>query len=436
MADHTGSLTHPARPIMVRLKEETKDYHLRLESLSYFSVLADHKLPLECYVGQLSALAILHGVMENEIGACVDKRVSTLWSEELKKLPLLEKDIAFFRPRILSDLPSVIEIALAMTDKIRLRGIERPVSLLGYLYVFEGSTLGNAGHRPDISATFHLNALVGCAYYASYQDQVKRNWKRFSEKMDSVLADPSGHDAIIEAAQEAFEGLKELYSALYPLKKEAKVYHVTRINPEAGNHPIPADEREIRAALEASNRGWAEFPYYKWRFGDRGKRFSDSDTCWLATLITLEGKELEKQIAWLGRVLATRGMPVLMLETTLRVLYEELVKAVPDKKLSYDKLLEAAAAFFRERTKQIAESEVPRLAGDFEAAVGPELAEQYKNTGRLLMSAVADEKNGREGAVSAIQEWMTDPDRFPKAWISAVNDIIRKATALSDGPSN
>jgi hypothetical protein len=129
-------------------------------------------------------------------------------------------------------------------------------------------------------------------------------------------------------------------------------------------------------------------------------------------------------------------MPVLMLETTLRFLYEELVKTAPDKKAFYEKLLEAAEALFKERTKQISESEVARLAGDFEAAVGKELADHYKNTGRLLMSAVADEKNGREGAVSALQTWLTDPDRFSRSWISAVNDIVRKAIDFSDRNSN
>jgi heme oxygenase len=432
MTDNPGTFKSQSTPIMVRLKKETNDYHVRLESLPYFSALTDHKLPLECYAGQLKALAILHGVMETEIAACSDKRVSAVWSEELKKLPLLEKDLAFFKPRIISDPSSAIEIAIAMTDKMRLRGIERPVTLLGYLYVFEGSTLGNAMHRPDISATFQLNALDGCGYYASYKEQVKSSWKRFSEKMNGVLADTSSHDSIIEAAHEAFEGLQDLYSALYPLKKEATHYHVTRINPEAGNHPIPADEREIEAALNASSRVWAEFPYFQLRYGERGKRFSDSDACWLATLISLDMKGLQKQVGWLGRVLATRGMPVVLLEHTLRFLYEELVKSVPDKKSSYQKLIDAAEELFTERTKQIAEKDFDELADAFDAAVGYELSRQYKNTGKLLVSSVADEKLGREGAVSAIQEWMTDNNRFSGQWIFAVNDIIKKAKALYD----
>ncbi|MDO8933764.1 MAG: biliverdin-producing heme oxygenase [Rhodocyclaceae bacterium] len=418
--------------IMTRLKAETKDYHSKLESLPYFKALIAHQLPLECYVNQLRALAVIHGVLENEIAASGDKRVSAIWDNELRKLPLLEEDIAFFKPRVVSDAASSIAAALAMTEKIRLRRIENPVMLLGYLYVLEGSTLGNRMHRPDISATFHLNGLNGCHYYSSYLEHVQGHWNQFSEKMNVVLNDPSLHDRVIEAAHEAFEGLDVLYNALYPLEKNEKFFHVTRINPEAGNHPIPEDEREIQAALKASDRGWAEFPYYDQRYGVRGKRFSDSDACWLATLTALDPETLQKQIDWLGRVLSTRGMPQIMLERILRYLHEELTISVPDKASAANKLLAAAQKLCEQRTACIPEKESQRMASEFDTHVGAELADMYKNSGELLLSTVADEKNGVEGAISAIQEWMTDPDRFPEQWILAVNETIQKAKQLSD----
>jgi heme oxygenase len=65
------------------------------------------------------------------------------------------------------DVSASIEAAHAMTAKIRLRRAENPVTLLGYLYVFEGSTLGNSMHKPDIVATYDLDDLDGCRYYAS-----------------------------------------------------------------------------------------------------------------------------------------------------------------------------------------------------------------------------------------------------------------------------
>ncbi|MFW5810749.1 MAG: biliverdin-producing heme oxygenase [Thermodesulfobacteriota bacterium] len=413
--------------MMTRLKEETQEYHSRLESSPFFQALMEHRLPLECYLDQLRALAVIHGILETEIAASTDDRVLSVWEEELKKLPLLQEDLSFFEPRTGSDSAASIEAAQQMVKNIRLRGIEKPVALLGYLYVLEGSTLGNSMHRPDISATFHLEGLNGCRYYSSYLNDVRSHWIRFSEKMDAALNDPSLYATLIEAAHETFAGLEKLYESLYPPGQGKKSLHVARINPEAGHHPIPEDEREIQAALQASNRGWAEFPYYQKRYGERGKRFCDSDTCWLATLITLDPESLQKQIDWLCRVLSTRGMPSILLEHSLRYLYEELVHAVPGKKNLYKKLHTAADILKKKREDCFPEKEFQILSEEFEAAAASGGKDNCRNTGKLLISAVADEMNGIEGAVESLRIWLTDDERFSKQWIAAVNDIIQKS---------
>ena len=422
---------YQSTPLVAKLKEETKSCHSRIEELPYFKALSDHRLPLECYVNQLRALAVIYGVLENEILSSDDKRVLAIWENGLKKLPLLEEDLGFFEPRVVSDVSTAIEAALAVTGRIRLRRIENPVTLLGYLYVFEGSTLGNSMHRPDISATYQLDALNGCRYYASYQDQVQSHWDRFSEKMNRTFEDFSLHDQIVESAREAFSGLEAVYGALYPLDAKDKTFHATRINPEAGNHPIPDDEREIQAALKASHRGWSEFPYYEKRYGDRGKRFSDSDTCWLVTLTRLDSESMQKQIEWLSRVLSTRGMPLIMLEYMLKFLHEELVKAVPAKKATYDKLFKASEMLRELRVQIMPEKEFEALSREFDQAVGSELAEEFNNTGKLLVSSVIDEKSGIIGAVAALQGWFMDSDRFPENWIETVNSTIKKANLIS-----
>lgn len=430
-SNDSGKKNTYSMPIIARLKEETKDCHSTIEALPYFKTLIDHKLPLECYVNQLRALAVIHGVLENEIGSAEDNRVKAVWHEGLKKLPLLEEDLRFFEPRVVSDASTAIEAALTMTGKLRLRRVQNPVTLLGYLYVFEGSTLGNRMHRPDIIATYHLDALNGCRYYASYQDQVPSRWNRFSDKMNRTLEDSSLHDPIVDSAREAFSGLETLYRALYPIDVKAKTFHAARINPEAGNHPIPDDEREIQAALKASDRGWSEFPYYEQRYGDRGKRFSDSDTCWLVTLTRLDPESMQKQIEWLGRVLSTRGMPMIMLEFTLKFSHEELVKVVPAQKTTYDKLSKASETLRKQRINIMSEKEFESLSREFDETVGAESAKKYNNTGKLLVSSVIDQKIGINGAVAAMQGWLTDSDRFPENWIETVNNTIEKANHIT-----
>lgn len=418
----------PSYNLMTRLRMETRAYHTKLESLPYFKALMEHRLPLECYFNQLRALSIIHGVLENEIAVSQDARLKTVWNDDLRKLPLLEADLNFFKPRFHLDSNNCIQIALSMTEKIRLRQIENPLTLLGYLYVFEGSTLGNRMHRTDIMAAYQLREPDGCRYYSSYGNGVRSHWEAFSDKMNCTLCNPDWHDAILEAALETFSGLESLYSALYPLDETDRTRHVTRINPEAGNHPIPEDDREIQAALTASERVWNTFPYYAQRYGKRGKRFSDSDTCWLVTLASLDRESLQKQIDWLCRVLATRGMPSLLMEYTLRYLCEELSAAVPEKTSIYQKLQGAAEALKSIRDAYFPETDIQTLVNEFNAAVGTAMAEAHAGTCLLLLSAVADEKNGITGAVDALVTWLTDANRFSSTWISAVKETIRKAS--------
>lgn len=167
MTSNNGKSHANPSGIMARLKKETAERHAQLEALPYFKKLMEHRLPLECYVSQLRALSIIHGLLENELAISADKHVREVWNDSLRKLPLLSEDLVFFEPRFGADQQAPIEAALSMAEKIRLRGIEDPLTLLGHLYVLEGSTLGNQMHQPDIQATFQLPNNTGTHYYSS-----------------------------------------------------------------------------------------------------------------------------------------------------------------------------------------------------------------------------------------------------------------------------
>lgn len=278
--------------------------------------------------------------------------------------------------------------------------------------------------------SYHLDGLDGSRYYSSYKDSIRTRWQQFTGKMNEALNEPTLHDSVIQAAHETFVGLESLYNALFPLKKSDNSFHVVRINSEAGNHPIPTDKREIQAALNASNRCWNEYPYYEKRYEKRGKRFSDSDTCWLATLIALDQNDLQKQVDWLCRVLATRGMPSLMMETLLHYLSLELTAAIPENKALYHKLLKSSEKLKENRLKHIEEKVFNNLAEEFEQNVATGMKNSFKNTGFLLVSAVIDEKNGISGALSGLLKWLINVDRFPTAWIAAVEQTINNTKSV------
>lgn len=417
--------------IMARLKAETRHHHANIETLPFFEALGARALPLDAYIRQLRALAMLHGAFEKAIGDVADAQVSAVWRDDLRKLDLLLLDIRHFAASSIWDAAPVVDAALALAAKIRLRAADQPVSLLGTLYVLEGSTLGNSVHARDILASYQLAGIDGLRYYTSYGDRAGSRWQRFSAEMDGALGDPTRHDAVVAAAHETFVGLHALHAALHPSDGQRMILHVSRINPEAGDHPIPQSEAEIAAALRASDCAWGGFGYFAERYGTRGKRFSDSDACWLATLAGLDQEIVRQQVDWHARVLTTRGIPWITLEHTLFCLYDCLTEGLPEQARRYEGLRSAAEWLRAARTKVIPGRQCHSLADRFDLGVGPELAQRYRNTGRLLISAVADEANGHAGAASAVLEWLTDSVRFPGRWIAAVHRLVDEARRIA-----
>ena len=191
-------------------------------------------------------------------------------------------------------------------------------------------------------------------------------------------------------------------------------------NPEAGLHNLATDPVEIAAAQRASDRSWQEFPYYEARFGERGRRFGLSDSSWLVSLCSGTAARAVEQVRWLGTVLSSRGMPQILLERHLQILHEELGGK------RYAVLLRCADDLRKRRSSVIAEPAFDTLSSEFESrtrGLGPGAF------GPLLVSAVADEGNGIERAVSSLRMWAADSERFPKRWVQAVDRTIARARA-------
>lgn len=202
---------------------------------------------------------------------------------------------------------------------------------------------------------------------------------------------------------------------------------IVKLNPEAGDHAVTREPRELEAVKRASERSWQEFPYYGMRYGERGQRFGLSDGAWLVTLCDARPDVALEQIHWLGSTLSSRGMPQFLLETHLEFLREELAQSVPDRRPRYQRLRQYAEALRGQRQSRIPEPEFQSLAAAFESRAGQSF--KLPGMGEILVSAVADEAAGVERAVSSLEPWACDPARFPEPWIEAVRSTIEEARA-------
>jgi len=198
-------------------------------------------------------------------------------------------------------------------------------------------------------------------------------------------------------------------------------------NPNAGDTPLPRDPREIDAVLRASAQCYEANPYFLARYPERGADFTRSDGGYLAALTAQPLAYVIQQINWLGILLSCRGVPRWLLESHLRVLHRELLRAVPKRAGKYRKLLQAAAMLRAERCLWLSEAVFDALATDFVVAAGPGLA----GVGPLPAAAVCDECCGIDKAVPSLVSWLGDPRRFSPRWCRAVESCVARARALA-----
>jgi len=202
---------------------------------------------------------------------------------------------------------------------------------------------------------------------------------------------------------------------------------VAQINFEAGTHAVPDDPGELAAALRAGERSWARFPYYAARYGERGRRFTRSDSAWLATIVGHDVPVVEQRVLWLGGVLASRGMPQWLLELHLEVLHDELCAEAPARRDRYATLLAGARVLRALRERHLGPEVLAAHTNAFAARVGPEWDARLPETGGLIAAAVADEAAGIARAVTSLVPWLSEPSRFPAHWIAAVEETLTEA---------
>jgi heme oxygenase (biliverdin-IX-beta and delta-forming) len=79
---------------------------------------------------------------------------------------------------------------------------------LGYLYVFEGSTLGGALILRHLHRTLGLSRARGASFFGSYGSEVGPMWKAFTHALGTYAAQAHEERQIVEAACETFSSLE------------------------------------------------------------------------------------------------------------------------------------------------------------------------------------------------------------------------------------
>ncbi len=184
---------------------------------------------------------------------------------------------------------------------------------------------------------------------------------------------------------------------------------------------MPQDTLEIELALRAAGIAWEKFPYLAHRYGERGRRFTDSDSCWLVVLARNPKQvTVTKLLEWLRTVLASRGIPTVILEAHLQAIAAEFA-GQGNTKTQFAQFLADRDA---ERSRLLGAEGKLRLIETFDQRFRACAGFKVESAAELIASAWVDKHAGIFGAIPALRDWLVDAGRFSSDWIANVHELL------------
>lgn len=186
-----------ASTVLSALRRETRESHDRLEA--GLKVL-DPAFTCDAYRQLLERFWGFCAPAEPRVLATGAWQALGLDAEQRSKVVRLEADLlalghghsSLARLPLCSDLPCIDSVPGA----------------LGYLYVFEGATLGGAMISRHLRHTLGLSRARGAAFFGSYGSEVGPMWKAFTGALTAYAAATDEERQIVHAACETFSKLE------------------------------------------------------------------------------------------------------------------------------------------------------------------------------------------------------------------------------------
>lgn len=206
--------------IMEKLKTLTWPQHQQAERQELEKELISGTLPKELFVEYLAQRYLIHEALEAHLQRAAEKdtRVKTLLAGGRRlHQSRLAQDLEFYGQDALKAQP--LEATAAMISDIGEVAAKQPIALLGFFYVFEGSTNGARFIARAIRGAYRLQGADGTRYLDPYGEEQRPLWEDFKTTMNGHSFTSEEEAAIIEAARSTFTHMIEIDQAIHALKR-------------------------------------------------------------------------------------------------------------------------------------------------------------------------------------------------------------------------
>lgn len=195
-----------ATPISTRLKELTHDLHTRAERHAFQRALVSGRLGREGYSAYLSQMLHIHAALDESLAlarAAYPETIGVLVRDYHFRTPQIEADLAHLAGGSSHCPPT--PGARTFAAWIR-ESADDPCSLIGVLYVLEGSTNGGRFIARAVRRALGL-AEAGTAFLDPHGEAQQERWARFKADLDSLALTDEQTEAAIAAACRAFDAV-------------------------------------------------------------------------------------------------------------------------------------------------------------------------------------------------------------------------------------
>ena len=179
--------------IMQRLKQETRSYHVALESQVDLPQLC---LALDAYRGLLQRFYGFYLPVEQKLDLLPWHGLAFDYPAR-RKQALLEHDLAVLG-----------EPSCSLSHCTELPALDTLPAAFGCLYVLEGATLGGQIITRQVERTLGILPTQGSRFFHSYGEQVGPMWKEFGQFVTSYATTPVIENAMIASAGQTFQALQ------------------------------------------------------------------------------------------------------------------------------------------------------------------------------------------------------------------------------------
>lgn len=197
-------MSSPPPVLLTELRRCTRDHHDAIEAL----LALDRPLSPARYGAIVTGFDAFLRPFEAAVHAGLPPPLQA-WYAERRRAPLVAQDIAHL------GLPRSAALDERAAQAVRALPLRDEASVLGALYVIEGSALGGQVIGPRLAQSPGYTAAHGACYFNGFGDQTGPMWRDFRATTAATIGDhPAAARAACLAACLTFEALVAVFSPL------------------------------------------------------------------------------------------------------------------------------------------------------------------------------------------------------------------------------